>query len=75
MVVFNFLFITIAKLLQGVIELAIDIAELIKGVVIVNSSPITLNKSSLLGAIMVQVTSYSNIIYNSYTNYFLTSPP
>ena len=49
----NSLSITTAKLLQGLIELIINIAELIKGVVIANSSLITPNKSFLLGATIV----------------------
>ena len=44
-VVFNFLSITVAKLLQGVIKLAVDIAESIKGVVVANFLPTTPNKS------------------------------
>ena len=53
MVVFNSLFITTTKLLQGLIELAIDIAKLIKGVVVVNFLPTTPNKSFLLGATII----------------------
>ena len=53
MVVPNSLSITTAKLLQGIIESAVDIAESIEGVVIANSSPTTPNKSSLLGATIV----------------------
>ena len=75
MVVPNSLFITVIKLLQGLIELTVNIAELIEGIVVANSSLTTSNKSFLLGATIAQVTSYSNIIYNNYTNHFLTSPP
>jgi len=49
-VVFNFLFITIAKLLPSLIKLIINIAESIKDVIVANFLPITLNKSSLLRA-------------------------
>ena len=58
-VVPNSLSIAAAELLLGLIESAIDIAELIEGVIVANSS----------------LTPYSNIIYNSYANHFLTSPP
>jgi len=52
-VIFNSLFITTIKLLQNIIKLAVNIAELIKGVIITNFSPTTLNKSSLLRATIV----------------------
>jgi len=45
--------ITTAKLLQGIIKSAIDIAELIEGVIITNSSPTTPNKNSLPGATII----------------------
>ena len=74
-VVPNSLSIAAAELLLGPIELAINTAELMEGIVATNSSPTTPNENSLPEVTMVWVTPYSNIIYNSYTNHFLTSPP
>ena len=75
MVIPNFLSIAAAELLLGLIELAINTAELIEGIVAANSLPTTFNENSLLEVTMVWVTPYFNIIYNSYVNYFLTSLP
>ena len=74
-VVPNSLSIAAAELLLGPIELAINTAELMEGVIAANSLPTTPNKNSLLEVTMVWVTPYFNIIYNNYANHFLTSPP